>query len=294
MIVIRLIGGLGNQLFQYANGIALSKEYDEKIYFDVSFYNIDNDGTYTQRNFELNKIVKDLKVINGFRLLIFRLKLKFSRKNIFFIKFKKVNLIVDHLPGYRKIEINKLYDYYIDGYFQSEYYFKKYAEFVKLSFDFTNLSAKSGVVYNQILTTNSVSIHVRRGDYVNDPAINSIHGICNLEYYLNSIKQIEHLIENPIFYFFSDDIEWVKSTFKKFENKFKFVFISSSTNMIDFYLMTLCKNNIIANSSFSWWSAWINNNPDKVVLLPQKWYNNEDLNLLNKDMTPNSWIRIEV
>jgi hypothetical protein len=293
LIVIKLIGGLGNQLFQYANGIALSKEYNQKVFFDISFYNIDNDGTYAQRKFELNTIVKDLRVIDGFRLFIFRLKIKFSSPCLFFIKFRKVNLIVDHLPGYRKIEINNFFDYYIDGYFQSEYYFKKYAEFIKSSFDFINLSEKTNILYNQILTTNSVSIHVRRGDYANDPKINSIHGMCNLVYYINSINQIKHIVENPVFYFFSDDIEWVKSTFEKLENKFKFVFISSSTNLIDFYLMSLCKNNIIANSSFSWWSAWINNNPDKVVLLPKKWYNNEDLNLLNIDMSPISWIQIE-
>ena len=139
MIVIKLIGGLGNQLFQYANGIGLSKKYNKKVYFDISFYNLINDGTYTHRDYELKKIVRDIQIIGGYRLFLFKIRIKISEKIILLKKITNVKKIVYHLPGYRKLDINVNNDVYIDGYFQSELYFHKYTYDIKSNFKLINM-----------------------------------------------------------------------------------------------------------------------------------------------------------
>jgi hypothetical protein len=137
----------------------------------------------------------------------------------------------------------------------------------------------------------SISVHIRRGDYVTDPTINKVHGTCSVPYYKIAINRFKTLFENPRFFIFSDDLKWVEDNLciENFST-----FISHNGYIKDYEdlrLMSLCKHHIIANSSFSWWGAWLCENSNKIVLAPKKWFNNE-LNEFTYDLIPTSWIRI--
>jgi hypothetical protein len=127
----------------------------------------------------------------------------------------------------------------------------------------------------QIIGTNSVSLHIRRGDYVSSAINQRIYGTCDLDYYERAIKIISTKVSDPIFYIFSDDIDWAK---KHLQSEGQYIFVdwnNAETNYEDLRLMYHCKHNIIANSSFSWWGAWLNQNPHKLVIAPAKRFNND-------------------
>ncbi len=142
---------------------------------------------------------------------------------------------------------------------------------------------------NKIDASKSISVHIRRGDYANDKVTNTYFGTCPLEYYKQAMDYMRSKVNNPIFYFFSDDIEWVKKEFNEDEN---FVFISNPKlqDYEELILMSQCSHNIIANSSFSWWGAWLNDNPAKLVVAPKKWMRVESN--LQPNLIPEGWVRM--
>lgn len=180
---------------------------------------------------------------------------------------------------------------YLEGYWQSEKYFSSIRDILLREFAFKyEQDAKSSEIANQIQKTESVSLHIRRGDYVNNPSTNQILGCCSFDYYQKAVSYITKRIPNCHFYIFSDDHLWVCENFK-LDHPFTMVdHNDASTNYEDLRLMSLCKNNIIANSSFSWWGAWLNQNPNKIVIAPLKWFNDSSIN--TDDLIPNSWIRV--
>lgn len=170
----------------------------------------------------------------------------------------------------------------MNGYWQNQSYFKNYKKDIYNLFSF-----KNSVDFH--LEKNSVAVHVRRGDYVTNKLARDTLGVLPISYYKKSMILLARKINNPIFYIFSDDIEWVKKNFD-FES-FNIKFIENSKAYEDLQCMSLCAHNIVANSSFSWWGAWLNNNPEKIVIAPQRWYESEQKNeKLNR--IPQNWIRI--
>lgn len=145
-------------------------------------------------------------------------------------------------------------------------------------------------VAQNILSVNAVSLHVRRGDYVSNLTINQFHGTCSLEYYNQAIAQIAKKVETPHFFVFSDDPEWVKSNLKIDYSITIVDHNNADKNYEDIRLMSLCKHHIIANSSFSWWGAWLCRNPNKIVIAPLKWFNDKSIN--TTDLIPDGWIKI--
>ena len=180
-------------------------------------------------------------------------------------------------------------DTYFDGFWQNEKYFKEFDTELQSIFSMKGRLSTSSIVYEeQIKESNSVSLHVRRGDYVTSKLTNEIHGTCSLDYYQKAVSMIESKIKNPVFYLFSDDIPWVKDNFSFIENK-KFIQLDDETPPHDeIHLMSLCDHNIIANSSFSWWGAWLNNNKEKIVIAPFKWFNDKSFDVT--DLNPKSWL----
>jgi hypothetical protein len=171
----------------------------------------------------------------------------------------------------------------INGYFQSEKYFINYKKEIKDLFkidDETNFFLLKK--YSNIISLDTCSIHVRRGDYLKFP---NIHPTQNIEYYN---KAVGYIGENKHYLIFSDDIEWCKNNLNFIKNK---TFIFGNSDFQDLYLMSLCKNNIIANSTFSWWGAWLNNYKNKVVVAPELWFGNE-VNYNTYDLIPNNWIKL--
>ncbi len=277
MRIVKITSGLGNQLFQYAFARVVSIETNEKVMLDISNYKF-----YSDRLFSLNLFnLFEFKYINSyfyFILFIFIYKLNkfwpYLFKNIYFEKYP---------CNYNsKLPSNK---FYFQGYFQSEKYFNKYRP---LLLNEITLKKPLNSKYISILNNNNntVSIHVRRGDYLNE-LNKSIFITFSSDYYFDAIKLIVKKVKNPFFLIFSDDIVWCK---KNLNIDYPHLFINSSSPEQDLILMSKCKHNIISNSSFSWWGAWLNKSRNKIVIAPKKWMNK---NLIYyKDICPNYWVRI--
>ncbi len=181
-------------------------------------------------------------------------------------------------------------DCYLSGYWQSEKYFAAVEAQIRADFAFRQpLSGQNAELARQMDGVNSVSLHVRRGDYASNPKTTATHGLCSLDYYRGAIQHIRERLGQPKLFIFSDDIDWVKNNF---DTSLHCVYVHNNTGAAsynDMRLMSICRNHIIANSSFSWWGAWLNPRPNKIVIAPRKWFSN---NNNTKDLFPNSWISL--
>lgn len=285
MQIIWCSGGLGNQMFQYAFYRRLQLD-GKSVTLDISGFN-----DYGLHNgFELDKIFP-VKINLADEVLINNIKQKISHLSLLkkiwwkvFTNFRPV--IVQKNFGYSSRLSNLQGLKYLEGYWQSEKYFGTHSDTIRNDFKFPLLDIKNKDYADKISQGEAVSIHIRMGDYVNHP----LHGgICTLEYYKKALSLIEEKVESPLFFIFSNDIEWCQNNLKL--DKAIYVAGNEGENSFrDMQLMSMCKHNIIANSSFSWWGAWLNNNPDKVVVAPSKWFNDTTIN--TKDLLPDSWIQI--
>jgi len=179
---------------------------------------------------------------------------------------------------------------YLDGYWQCENYFKDIREVIINDFTIkSDPDKKNRAMLEKIENSNSVCIHVRRGDYVYNKKTNKVHGVCSREYYNNAVKFIEKKVSDPEFFIFSDDSLWTKANLT-LEHPTVYVDINNTKKGYeDLRLMSKCQHFIIANSSFSWWAAWLSNNADKIICAPRKWFNSID----EGDIVPKSWLRVD-
>lgn len=284
MIAIELIGGLGNQMFQYAAAKALALHHNEDILIDKRLF-----ASYELHNYSLNHF--NIKALFLEEKIVFnpsfsdRVKAVISGKKIF-KKYQEDDLSYDE--SFFKTPHRNIY---LKGYFQSEKYFIRYEDQIRKEFEITApLKQQTFDMLNVIGSVNSVSLHIRRGDYVTNSEANAVHGTCDLNYYHRAIDSINKKIENAVFFIFSDDIDWAKQNLKTINKTYFVDFNDASTNYEDIKLMSNCKHNIIANSSFSWWGAWLNLNKGKIVIAPKKWFNTDAHN--SKDILPESWLKI--
>jgi len=179
----------------------------------------------------------------------------------------------------------------IIGYWQSEKYFLDIRQTLLQDFTFKEpLEGRNSEIAKQIRQTQSVSLHVRRTHYVPSPPQKEIHGTCPPEYIFSAIQYIREKVANPAFFIFSDDIQWCRDNLQLTEETRFIDFNTGRNSFRDMHLMSLCKHNIIANSSFSWWAAWLNGNKDKTVIAPRRWFLDKSVN--TQDLPPESWIRI--
>jgi hypothetical protein len=268
MKIIAIKGGLGNQLFQYAYGRNLELS-GEKIVFDISFFDRNKAKIDTARNFKLNNFNLGTKA--GF----------VNKKRPVLNIFKKIKRNLGFGQG----------DFY-----QSEKYFNNITDIIRQDFKLRRkMNNVAEIVFDVIQKEKiSVSIHVRRGDYVQDAKTNEYHGVCAQYYYEKALATIaeklqEKDLEKIHLFIFSDDIEWVKNNLS-FPYPITFVSNPAIPDYEELILMSKCAHHIIANSSFSWWGAWLNSNPQKVVIAPAKWFNGKPSTY--KDIVPDSWIKI--
>lgn len=284
MIVSNIIGGLGNQMFQYSLGFSLAKKLNTSLFLDISSFK--NPNIYAKRQYELkifeidNLFIKSNNLINLVNS-IFHLKV-----NPYLCKSVR-----EVATKYNSSILKKSGRLYLDGYWQSYKYFSDYEQDIANIYKFrAPLSTQTLKKAQEINKNNSISIHVRRGDYVADTSTNKHHGTCSQSYYQRSIEYISKKVKNPTFYIFSDDPDWVK---KNITIKQKTVYIThnkTNDSWQDMYLMSKCKHNIIANSSFSWWGAWLNSNINKIIIAPRKWF--RDTSIDTRDLIPPDWIRL--
>ena len=269
MIIVRLIGGLGNQLFQYAMARHLAEINKVNLKLDLSKFETYELHQYSLSHFNINESIaleSDLHAVKEFK----------ERHFHFDANFKSLG---DSLL--------------LQGYWQSEKYFIDILPIIKNELRVkTSISDKGNELSMLIRASNSVSLHIRRCDYKVGSYSDQILDAMSMDYYFRAIKKLCEKEENLKIFVFSDDPQWVKDNLKL---EYSVVYVghnTAETNYEDLYLMSLCRHNIIANSSFSWWGAWLNDNPDKKVYVPKRWFNSNVRNIDEKDIIPESWVKV--
>lgn len=272
--IIKFAGGLGNQMFQYAFYVALRKKHP------YSFFLFDTrESLYCHNGYELPKIFVNISDIKE-KAFYFILR-RFPRTLYICRNEKDKNGI-----KYDDTILQQRGNIKFNGFWQTEKYFSSFRKEVlnEFRFDQQLLNEKTKFCVKSIEECNAVSIHIRRGDYIQEP----FRLTCDDTYYLNAIRYIKENTSSPHFYIFSDDQEYVRKLFQS-EKEMTFVDWNRKTDSWqDMYLMSKCKHNIIANSSFSWWGAWLNENPTKIVIAPKPWFKGIE----NDDIVPDSWMRM--
>lgn len=292
MIIVKIWGGLGNQLFQYCFGRSLSLRLKAELKFDIK--TINKSKNFTNReigltdfnvaiNIASNSEIKKYKYFN--RSILSRIE----RKTIQKIPIINSSYCVES-HDLKRIYFSKLKNNcYYDGYWQSEYYFNSIRHIIEDEFVLLNkLNKAASITLKNIETTNSISIHVRRGDYLSINKNITRIAYCGEDYYNRSISQMKKKYSNITFFVFSDDINWAEEIF----DGPNFKIVKNNSPSVDMLLMSRCKHNIIANSTFSWWGAWLNSSRDKTVIAPQMWYNSVSLNQSTTNLIPKEWNRI--
>ena len=293
MIIVKLKGGLGNQMFQYAAGKRLSLIRNTVLKLDLDFLRDRRPKeNFTPRDYSLDCFniksrIATEKEIKRYRSFSNQSNIFYSLRNY----IKPYNFYFERDFHYNPEVLGLPKNTYLDGYFQCEKYFKDIQGVIRNEFTFKKApDAANQKFLEEILITNSVGLHIRRGDFVSNLSTNLFHGICSIDYYYESMEYLRSKLKNPIFYIFSDDMDWVKQNLIG-QMSLRYVDINKPENgSSDLRLMANCKHNIIANSSFSWWGAWLNQNPGKLVIAPQRWFSRKDINSIN--VIPESWIRL--
>ena len=288
---MHLAGGLGNQMFQYAFGLATAKRLGVLLALELSskFLQIHN-------GFELENVFKmqaklatadDLNAVLGFQ------RYKVIRRSISATGLGKILLprYVEEAHFHFAPRMMVLPDnIYISGYWQSERYFQAISADIRSAFSFEQqLNIKNALLVEKIRKSNSISLHVRRNDYVNNPKVSSAHGVCSLHYYHEAIRYMSEKVSLPQFFIFSDDIAWAKENLKFHAPCFYVNHNQGNESHNDMRLMSLCQHHIIANSSFSWWGAWLGLNAEKIVVGPKNWFVNSN-NI--DDLFPHGWVKL--
>jgi hypothetical protein len=293
MIVVQLTGGLGNQLFQYAAAKALSWHHDATFMLDTSsFLRTELPELEVPRNFELNIF----PAINEQIITVEELRKLFdtNKKKIFYNKL---------IPPYKQSIYNEPHFHFDKNFFkskkkvllignwQSEKYFSSFKKQLRSILVINNELVKNVISEAENLQkTESIGIHIRRGDYLRKQIIFEWHGVMNKGYYLKGLEIISKKITPGRILFFTDDPEWVEKELLPITGGEIASNNISKTHVEDLYLMSQCRHNIIANSSFSWWGAWLNSNTEKIVVAPERWFGNGPKD--TQDIIPTEWIKI--
>jgi len=288
MVISQILGGLGNQMFQYATARALSLSRAQPLLLDLAAfdgYNLHN-GFELDRVFNIDSVVAkpaDLLSVLGWRSPPLVRKVLKRRP---FSPLRGEHLAIEPAPNYwPQLQAMKS-PLYMMGYWQSESYFEDQRKSIRQDFRFRHtLVGVNASLAAKMTDGPSVSVHLRRGDYLSD----QIMDVCSLDYYRAAAKYIEERIDRPAYYVFSDDASWVRSHVDFLPGA---TFIDHNIGLEsyqDMQLMSCCKHHIIANSSFSWWGAWLNPSQEKIIVAPRTWFRDGRNDI---DHVPSEWIRL--
>lgn len=289
MIYLKLKGGLGNQMFEYATARCIQEKSKDEIVFITKDLNQNEHDSFALSHFNIKECFK----INNKSDILFKIV---CALNVLYFKKckngeKKLNNLIKKLAKfglYITIFDNPDYDFKtknktLEGYFQNKKYFDEIRDILLEEFQVKDpIMEINKKIYQEIKTTNSVCLHIRRGDFIN----NNTHEVCDLNYYNEAIKLMNKKIEKAHFFVFSDDIEWVKENIKG--KNFTYV-ENNNPAYEDLRLMYSCQNFILSNSSFSWWAQYLAQNNQKVVIAPSRWYKAND----QYDLKEKNWLIIE-
>lgn len=287
MIVVNLKGGLGNQMFQYALGRKLSLANEDTLMLDTGGLVRAQQSGDVSRPFALDAFRISGSIASPELAAHARYPYGILSKLMHIFKTK---LLRQMNIGWEPGLLTMRGDMYLDGYFQSPKYFEDIRATLLKDFTLNAVpSTTSEVFQTAIHDKESVSVHVRRGDYVSNAKIQKAYGACSSAYYGKAVQEITSHVPSPFWLVFSDDIQWVKEHLS-FPGEVTYVSGDDISDAEELLLMAACNHNIIANSSFSWWGAWLNQHPDKIVIAPDPWFDSNKDN--HKDLIPDSWIQI--
>jgi hypothetical protein len=294
-VIVRLTGGLGNQMFQYAAGRHLALKNQSTLLLDTTEFE-----TYKLRKYTLHHFN-----IQAAKASWWQVKVALNPQSWW---TKSLQSIFRNHPALQPFRVfrQKGFDYdaellelegnsYLDGYWQSPSYFQEIESEIRRDFSVIHPACeRNKELSKQMACTQSVSVHVRRGDYYNNPKNQSIYGICYKLYYDRAVSFLrQRLGSDLVYYIFSDDIIWARANLK-FEGAKVFVDWNNATrDFEDLRLMTQCRHHITANSTFSWWGAWLGHS-DGITLTPNRWFADETKGPKMDDLLPRNWIRIPV
>lgn len=294
MIAVKLMGGLGNQMFQYATGRRLAHKHGTELRLDTTVF--DNIAEVdTPRHYELSCYKISGQVASGEELALM-LPQDFKATLVYRIRRRAgldtlLRPLGEHSKAFNEIVLRARNNTYLVGWWQNENYFKDIRQTLLQEFVPKKISAFTKGLLKQIDNEQAISIHVRRGDYISNKNANKEHGLAPIDYYKQAIKLMDNKLKGSHYYIFSDDLEWCKENLLLGKDA---VFVDGNgadRACEDIYLMQHCRHNIVANSSFSWWGAWLNNNPDKIVIAPMVWFQNSQTDA-ETEIVPNAWTRL--
>ncbi len=297
MVIVKLMGGLGNQMFQYAFGRSLSIRHNTTLKLDCSFL--------------LDRTPRPHTTFRDYDLSILNIKEQFasSEETASFVSYRPSPLQqickIVRLQFQKRYHIKEIFlklygnlnkldgDIYLDGYWQSESFFKDINSIIRQEFTFKEpMERKANELAQKIISVNAVSINIRRGDYVSDPEMRSLHDVCGGDYYLAAINKMASMTAQPVFFVFSDDGAWCQENLKI---KYPFFIVDhtcAGKKFKDYLkLTTLCKHHIIPNSTFAWWGAWLNPSEEKIVIAPKRWFGGRWM-FLGRNTVPPEWIKL--
>lgn len=304
---MRLVGGLGNQMFQYAMASSVARRAGEILKLDLSWIRqmekkLSADDIYGLGIFSFDEKFSTLNEVQKF-LPSGKFSAKIYRAVNRRMPFSWRRVLEEGGMGWHPqiMEIRRSVYFYM-GYWQSEKYFSDFIQEIRKDFTFREEVRQSieerRPIVEKIRKSDAVSLHIRRGDYAQNPALGEIFLSFTMQYYLDAARYISERVKTPVFFIFSDDIPWAK---ENLQLPYEVCYIDDniqtnereighkSKGYEDMYLMTQCQHNIIANSSFSWWGAWLNHNPNKIVVAPKKWCNGS---FNYADIVPEQWVKL--
>ncbi|OJI09281.1 MAG: alpha-1,2-fucosyltransferase [Candidatus Vogelbacteria bacterium CG10_big_fil_rev_8_21_14_0_10_49_38] len=286
MIITQLTGGLGNQLFQYACGRALSLSNGDVLKLDLGNYAQENSA----RQYQLGHFGIEEQIASPEEIAKVRRQLPVISRLIRAFRFRILKV---EYVSFKPHLLKKTGDVYLEGYWQSEKYFSSIADTIRQDFRLKDgMGSPADRVAQEISQEKwPVSLHLRRGDYVADPKTKALLNICSPAYYQKAIDLMLRRYPDSRFFVFSDDIEWAKANLL-LPTATDFVSAPEIMDYEELILMSYCHHHIIANSSFSWWGAWLNSRTDKIVVAPLVWSRGRKSKKIYKDIIPESWIRI--
>ena len=276
-------------MFQYAAGRSLALAHDCELKLDLSWFGAYHSYAYQLNLFSIQATVATVDEVSRLVGPLPRLA-RMLRKGV---GVGKKSYCVERGFAFDEGFYDRTPPVYLDGYWQSWKYFEPNANQIKEELTLSiPMAGKNLELSQQIAQVNSVSIHIRRGDYVTNPTANAVHGLVGVEYYKAALQQISECVPAPFYVVFSDDLEWARGNLGIINNV---VFVDhnrGASSYEDMRMMSLCRHHILANSSFSWWAAWLGYHAGKQVLYPSNWFATSGKDI--SSLCPTGWIRVGV
>jgi hypothetical protein len=291
VIVVALKGGLGNQLFQYAIARRLAEDTGQPFKLDLTAYQYDSGRRYALGPFSVRGEIASEADIRRVKPLV-KDAGRHSPSILWnYLRYSKT-WVQERTPyTYDPSIVRPRRDVYLDGYWANEGYFASIEPIVRREFTVrAEPDRANAAMAREIASVTSVCVHVRRGDYASDPATQKFHGLAPVRYYERAVERLTKTVRDPHLFVFSDDADWTKEHLRLGYSTTYVTHNAPDKDYEDLRLMAACRHHVIANSSFSWWGAWLAKQQGQIVVAPEKWLNEPSID--TRGATPARWIRL--